>query len=319
MRTSRGTIGQFLTLAALVLLSSRAGAEEVPPGYPPCDRTPTEGEVAAAKGAFQAGTGSFNEADYERAITYWEDAYRRDCTAHPLLLNLARAYELNGQKKHAVAALETFLERSPDSAQAAQIQRRIEKLKEQIREDEQQQRAKAAPSPAAMSPAPAPPPPTGEPPPAEPEGDRAPAKRSIAPLFVAGGGGVLAIVGSVVFFVARSDVNDFESTCGKDRRCTAAEVLGSAQAAAGLSKDEQAAVVKSFTHDGNAARTRMNVGGALALVGVGAAVGGTLWYFLQPGGTSTQSGRDDASRQRGPRLVPTAGPGFAGLRLSGSF
>ena len=40
--------------------------------------------------------------DYATAITYWRDAYRRDCTAHALLLNLARAFELKGDRAEAV-------------------------------------------------------------------------------------------------------------------------------------------------------------------------------------------------------------------------
>src|SRR3972149_3238348 len=92
------------TLFGLTLLATAAvaSAQTQAPTYPECKNQPTDSDVSAAKGAFQAGQASFNEADYTRAITYWEDAYRRDCTAHALLLNLARAYELNGQKHHAV-------------------------------------------------------------------------------------------------------------------------------------------------------------------------------------------------------------------------
>ena len=69
---------------ALLLAPAMAHAEEPTKSYPDCGREPTEAEVAAAKGAFQAGNASFNEADYARAIDYWEDAYRRDCTANQI-------------------------------------------------------------------------------------------------------------------------------------------------------------------------------------------------------------------------------------------
>src|SRR5688500_20314045 len=95
-----------------------------------CTEEPQENNITAAKGAYQAGKASYKEADYERAITYWEDAYRRDCTAHALLLNLARAYELHGQKHQAVIALETYLIRKPDAPQRGQIERRIERSEE---------------------------------------------------------------------------------------------------------------------------------------------------------------------------------------------
>src|SRR5687767_13478150 len=125
-------------LAALALLAAPAiaYAEEPTKSYPDCGREPTDAEVAAAKGAFQAGNASFNEADYARAIDYWEDAYRRDCTANPLLLNLARAYELAGRKRQAVIALETFVSREPSSGEKDQINRRVEVLKKKIAEED---------------------------------------------------------------------------------------------------------------------------------------------------------------------------------------
>src|SRR5690606_30218440 len=38
--------------------------------YPECTKTPTESEISAAKGAFEAGQVSFHEGDYERAVLY---------------------------------------------------------------------------------------------------------------------------------------------------------------------------------------------------------------------------------------------------------
>src|SRR6476659_9216277 len=135
----------LLALGLLALSSLGAAAEETHP-YVDCTHEASEADVTAAKAAFQAGNVSFNEADYPRAILYWEDAFRRDCSAHPLLLNLARAYELNGQKQQAVIALETFLQREPNTTERAQIQRRIEVLKKQI-ETEQAATPVAAPPP----------------------------------------------------------------------------------------------------------------------------------------------------------------------------
>ena len=122
----RSLLGPWMLAMALLASARMASAQAKP--YPECTAEPTEGDVAAAKGAFQAGQASFNEADYARAITYWEDAYRRDCTAHALLLNLARAYELGGDKEQAVEALQTYLARKPESPQKDQINRRIEVL-----------------------------------------------------------------------------------------------------------------------------------------------------------------------------------------------
>src|SRR5262245_50497185 len=101
----RRRLTAWLVLAALFPVPGQARAEEKTKEYPDCKRKPTEADGSAAKGAFQAGKVSFDEADYSRAIEYWEDAFRRDCTANGLLQNLARAYELNGQKRQAVIAL----------------------------------------------------------------------------------------------------------------------------------------------------------------------------------------------------------------------
>src|SRR6188768_176565 len=128
----RKHLSLWLIGGAVATVPALAHAEDEPKAYPECVKTPTDAETAAAKGAYQAGNASFDEADYPRAITYWEDAYRRDCTANLLLKNLARAYELYGQKRQAVVALETFLVREPGSPDKEQIQRRIEVLKKQI-------------------------------------------------------------------------------------------------------------------------------------------------------------------------------------------
>ncbi len=117
--------------------------------YPPCEGEPGEGDVAAAKGAFQAGRTSFEEGDYERAILYWEDAFRRDCTAVKLLLNVGRAYELNGDYARAVSALQTYVERDTALEDRAAVERRIAKLK--ARAEQQQSQGDTAASTAAKT------------------------------------------------------------------------------------------------------------------------------------------------------------------------
>ncbi len=178
--------------SALVFAPALAHAEDEPKPYPECTKAPSDAETAAAKGAYQAGNASFDEADYPRAITYWEDAYRRDCTANLLLKNLARAYELYGQKRQAVVALETYLVREPTTGDKDQIQRRIEVLKKQITDE------KAAPPPTGVTPPRRPRGPTLRLPSREPAPTAHTGKRPIAPLIVAGAGGVVPIVGLAV-------------------------------------------------------------------------------------------------------------------------
>ena len=284
-------------VAGSALLPAIAHAEDDPKPYPECTKTPTDSETAAAKGAYQAGNASFDEADYPRAITYWEDAYRRDCTANLLLKNLARAYELYGQKRQAVVALETFLVREPNSGDKEQIQRRIEVLKKQIAAE------KAAPPPVGTQPPtatqPTPPPsaqntaPSGEPVAAP----TSTGKRPIAPLIVAGAGGAAFIVGGIVYLAAAKDVKDIEDKCPNHNCGTGAAATQNAS-------------------DGNSARSRKIAGGIVTVVGAAGLAGGLIWYFASPRSSETSA---SAGTLLKPRVDPEVTPGFAGLSLSGAF
>src|SRR5688572_28194265 len=55
------------TVGVMLFLSGQAAMAQSHP-YPECTAEPTESDIAAAKGAFQAGQVSFNEADYDRTI-----------------------------------------------------------------------------------------------------------------------------------------------------------------------------------------------------------------------------------------------------------
>lgn len=279
----------WLLGSALVFAPALAHAEDEPKPYPECTKAPSDAETAAAKGAYQAGNASFDEADYPRAITYWEDAYRRDCTANLLLKNLARAYELYGQKRQAVVALETYLVREPTTGDKDQIQRRIEVLKKQITDE------KAAPPPTGATPPVAPVVPVT---PVQPE--PAPAahagKRPIAPLIVAGAGGVVLIVGAVVYAGGAKDVNTYEGLC-PNHNCTGTATMSAVS--------EQSAA--------NSARNKKIAGGVVAGVGAAVLAGGLIWYFVQP-----RSAETTGSLLK-PKVTPAVTPGFAGLALSGAF
>ncbi|HEY6077705.1 MAG TPA: hypothetical protein VIW29_02820 [Polyangiaceae bacterium] len=269
-----------------------ASAEEPTKTYPDCGREPTDAEVAAAKGAFQAGNASFNEADYARAIDYWEDAYRRDCTANPLLLNLARAYELAGRKRQAVVALETFLAREPNSGEKDQINRRVDVLKKKIAEEDAA--VAALPPPAAtgaaaangagnapVEPAPAP-----------------QARRSVGPWIVIGVGGVATLVGIGGLTTNKKKLDEATAECGAGGRAEC---------------DSQEAIDK-----GNDARTAMNVSGVLLGVGLAAVAGGVVWAVLD-GKRVAKANAASAERGRRLTLLPMLGPKFSGVSLSGSF
>jgi tetratricopeptide (TPR) repeat protein len=283
----------LLTAFALMVTPAVAFAEEPTKSYPDCGREPTDAEVAAAKGAFQAGNASFNEADYARAIDYWEDAYRRDCTANPLLLNLARAYELAGRKRQAVVALETFLSREPSSGEKDQINRRIEVLKKKIADEDA---AAAAAPPPTTGPATGPATGATTGPAAGPEpAERA--SRSPGPWIVIGLGGAAAVVGTIGLVSNKKKLDDADALCGGNRKqCTNSQAVS----------------------DGNEARSAMNVSGALAGIGVAAVGVGVIWYVVDGKRVANANGTAATDWKR-PRFTPVVGPQVAGFTLSGAF
>jgi tetratricopeptide (TPR) repeat protein len=277
----------WLLTGIIALGSTAALAADTKTPFPPCTTAPTNADQKAAKGAFEAGQGSFNEADYATAITYWRDAYRRDCTAHALLLNLARAYELKSDRSEAVNALETYLQRKPDTPDADQIRRRIDNLKSQMAASAPPPAPTAGPAPTATATTTA----TAfvPPPPAE---HGTTGGRSLVPLFVAGGGGVLAILGGVMYASGKSKVDDFDTQC-PNRKCPVGQ--------------------ENLIQEGNDARNQQNLGGVLFAVGAAGVAVGLIWYFTTPSGSQAGLPVQRAS------LTPVVGSGFGGVSLAGHF
>jgi len=291
------------TLGVMLFLSGQAAMAQSRP-YPECTAEPTESDIAAAKGAFQAGQASFNEADYDRAITYWEDAYRRDCTAHALLLNLARAYELKGDKPQAVEALQTFLARKPESPQKDQIARRIEVLNQQIAAEATATAAAPPPEEAKPEPEkPAEPAKSAPPPQAEEPAKPAESKNHwVGPVIVGGVGLAATVTGVVLHSMGSSDEQDAEDACPTRQKCD-----------------------PGVEEMGNSGIQKQKIGVGLIIGGGVAMAGGVAWYFLTKPGPTTAAPMDGAARARGnvPKsrwvVVPEAGQGYAGLAAAGTF
>lgn len=280
-----------LPIGALFLSSVVAHAADSPVEYPVCKSTPTASERKGAKGAFAAGEASFKEADYATAIVYWHDAYRRDCTAHALLRNLATAYELLGDRAAAIHALETFLARQPKDPEAVAIQRRIDNLKEQLSATSAKPAAPAKnePESATLIPRPTPVPPPQAEPPVEPEEPAPPPtteRRSILPWIATGVGGATTIAGAVVYFGGKSKVDDAEAIC-PTRRCS-----------------------PEIAEKGNSGRRQQTIGLVVGGVGLAAVAGSVVWgvMFNEP---KTVEG-DTA-------FTPQIGPDFAGVQFARQF
>ena len=268
--------------------------------YATCAAKPSQADTDAAHGAYMAGKGSFDEADYATAINYFKDAYRRDCTKNDLLVIIARAYELQGNRREAVHALETFLDRVP-TAQDAEVQKRhIANLKRELAEQPPASASASAPSSASASAPPsasvaptesAPAPSASIPPPPA----AAPGGHSVAPWILIIGGGVAVVTGGVLYGVGGGQVSSAEQNCGPNHQCPA-----------GPSQSTEIS-------QGNSGRTNETIGVAVGSVGLAAVIAGVVWHFVEPSGGKEQpkSGR--------PVLTPQMGPGYAGMGLAGTF
>ena len=74
-----------------------------------CAARPSRADIAAAKGAHAAAKRFFERGDHDGAIRQWTYAYALDCTAHDLLLNIARALEQKGERAASLRQIEAYL------------------------------------------------------------------------------------------------------------------------------------------------------------------------------------------------------------------
>ncbi|MGK4005951.1 tetratricopeptide repeat protein [Sorangium sp. So ce1036] len=278
-------LGAGVFLAAGLALAGDPAVE-----YPECHRTATPADLEGAKGAHKAATQFYERADYDRAIQYWKDAYQLDCSAHPVLINIANAYEKKGDRAQAIAALETYLARTPDAPDTQTIRDKIQNLRNTIRPEQPAPTA----SQSASAPVAPPPPPTAsvapsftaEPPPPQPP-------YGYAPLTVTGAGVVTLLVGGILTSSGLSDVADAENGCPTRTNCP-----------------------PDLAEQGNDGRARATVGGVLIGLGAAGVAGGLIWQlgFNHPRPPAGSFASDHELR-----VTPVAGPGTAGLGLSGCF
>src|ERR1700684_4087247 len=101
-------------------------------GYPTaCDpKSVSQADVERAHTVFLSGKGFLDESNYDKAISYFKDAYSIDCSVHAILPIIATAYERKGDKAEAIHALEEYLQRVPNSGEREIIERRIRNLKD---------------------------------------------------------------------------------------------------------------------------------------------------------------------------------------------
>ena len=279
-KSSRVVIGA----SSLIFVAGMALAQDPAP-FAECTRPPLAADVEAAKQSHIIATSRFNLQDYDKAIEFWRQAYGLDCTAHAILVNIANAYEKKGDKKNAIVALETYLVRAKDAPDLVKINERVIDLKKSLAPEPTTTATATAPAtadPTATATAPATaPPPTGP----RPFGN--------TPLFVAAGGGVVALVGAILIPVGLGPYGDAQNKC-PGPECT---------------EDVAAA--------GNSGRATWNAGAALLGIGAAAAAGGLVWHFVfNAPKADTPAGSPPKARLD---VTPVAGPQFGGLVVNGKF
>ena len=100
-------------------------------GAPPCDDA-GETNREQAREWFARARSAYAEGDYGTAVDGFRRSYRADCTAHPLLLNIATAYEKLGEPAEALRYLELYLDRMPTESPHDFVQKKIERLRKQL-------------------------------------------------------------------------------------------------------------------------------------------------------------------------------------------
>ena len=285
MRSSKQSWG-LIGAAALLFCVSASQADE-PVSFPECTKQPTADDVEAAKGLHQIATARLNIQDYDKAIEFWRQAYTLDCTAHPILQNIANAYERKGDKRSAIAALETYLSRAHDASDIVKVNEQVIALKKSL---EPAPTATASATPSVTTTATAPP---------TASSTAAPGQRPYGsiPLIGAGVGGAVAIAGLIMIPVGLGPWNTAQEKCAPPAGHGSGCDLATAEA-------------------GNSGRITVGVGGAFLGVGLAAAAAGLGFHFLF---NKPKEGAATAPAKARIDVTPLAGSQFGGLSVSGKF
>jgi hypothetical protein len=302
--TSR-TFGGLVIAAALALASTASadpppasGSSTSPTVYAPCTRTPSKGEVEAAHGAYLAGRHSFDEGDYQTAITYFKDAYRRDCTKHELLPIIARAYELSQNRSEAIIALETYLKRVPgNDPNVDAIKKRIQNLRQADPKPTTSTATEPPPPSLASGPQPLP---VSSP---APQAGESEDQRSLSPVpwvFIVGGG-VGVILGTVLLVSGLDQMSTAQGQCPN--------VIDGKHICADPTLDS-----RKVQDDYGAGRSRAIIGGVVGGVSVVAIAGGIVWHVMDRNAKAGHAPRSPTGT-----IEPLLAPGVVGATTRLAF
>jgi hypothetical protein len=294
-----GSIRKPLLAAGLALTVFAVPAlAQQPVSYPPaCDASRvSKADVDRAHTVFLSGKQYLDESNYDKAISYFNDAYSIDCSVHAILPIIATAYERKGDKPEAVRALDEYLRRVPNAPDREHVERRIKNLNDQIAREAPPPSATASASASAAPPvASAAPEPSAtassvvvpQPPPAQTTGS---GKSSVGPIVLTSVGGAAVVTGVILLAVGAGKVSDASKQCASGHTLCATQ---------------------SAVDSGNSGRTLEGVGFVAGGVGIAAAAAGVIWLVVGSSGSGSSAAKLD-----GPILSPVVAPGYAGLALS---
>ena len=285
-------LGLLLVVATSVpALAQTASTAPSKTEYPSCvGKEISKADSEAAHRKYLAGKDDYDEGKYDSAIRIFEDAYKKDCTKHELLVIISRAHELNHNLPEAVRALEVYLERNPGSGEAQTHRNKIKTLQDRIAEEKR--KAAATPPPTSTAPG-------GGTPSPENQG------HTVYPWIVVGGGVVALAVGIVLL----APTPALPAGCdAKTQTCNRIQ---------GVDKDgNKLESDRAYEERQSAAGRHVNqplIGGIVTAGGALLIAGGLVWHFLEP------TGPKDSPSSAKTKVQPQLGSGYAGLAFTHRF
>ena len=213
-----------------------------------------ESSDAVARGLFQAGRASYDAGKYEDALKYFQQAYDLSQRA-ALLYNIGQAADRLHQDRKTLEAFRLYLQLVPEAPNRAEVEGRLRTLERLVELEQSSTTSSTTPTAGDVTQAP----PESEaaanatvvPAAAMSATDEGP---GIAPWLVIGGGGLVAVTGTVLMFVGAGQISDVENAPRGTMYC---DVSGKA----------------------DSGPTLVAVGGVLLGLGVVGAAAGTVWLL----------------------------------------
>ncbi len=303
MRSSRKPLLALAFVGTLIALP--ALAQPSASSYPAaCEASKvSKSDVERAHTVFLSGKQYLEESNYDKAISYFKDAYSIDCSIHAILPIIATAYERKGDKGEAVLALEEYQRRAPTAPDHEVVERRIRNLKDQLARDQAPRRPRQRRRRQRQY---------------RPRRPRLPLRQRRSRRRRPDGSGILERVGDAL---GPSDGRPQRRSVGGGRRRRSGRRGGHRDVRRGCGRcidrgwrvrSDPNVLFRRAAAQGNKGRSLETLGVVSGTVGLASVVAGIVAHFVEktggPPGTST-----------GTQVSPVVAPGYGGLALGGAF